>query len=289
MKSEQEILKQLAEWAEARKDVRAAILTSSRANPNAAPDVFSDYDVILAVRDINPYKDDDAWLTGFGPVLTVYHDPVRLEYGFGRIIRVTQYEDSLKIDFTVWPVDLLGAVVRLPELPPYLDVGYKVLLDKDDLTSRMKTPTCTAFIPKPPTEKEYLIRVEHYLSNTSYLAKHLRRGHLMPLKSCFDIITIESIREMFEWKVGLTHNWSVRVSSLGGGLENYIRPELWEEFARTYTGAGDEENWQAVFRSIALFRKVAIEVAEGLGFTYPQKLEDRVLKYLNKVKCGELP
>ena len=58
MKSEQEMLRQLTAWAEAREDVRAAILTSSRANPRANPDIFSDYDVILAVRDIKPYKDD---------------------------------------------------------------------------------------------------------------------------------------------------------------------------------------------------------------------------------------
>ena len=28
---------------------------------------------------------------------------------------------------------------------------------------------------------------------------------------------------------------------------------------------------------------------EGLGFTYPQEMEDRVVKYLSKVKNGELP
>jgi len=287
-RSEEEMIDLLVKWVEKRDMVRAMLLTSSRANPRATLDAFSDYDVILVVQDITLYQNDDGWLGEFGSVLTVYHDPVRLEYGCEKFTRVTQYEDGLKIDFTLWPVELLRQVVTELELPPYLDIGYRVLLDKDDLTAGMKPPTHTAFIPKPPTENEYLMRVEHFLSNTSYVAKHLRRGHLMPLKFCLDYaMKLEGMREMFEWKVGITHNWSVRTGSGGGGLEKYLSRELWEEFASTYVGAGKEENWETLFRSIDLFRKVAVEVADQLGFSYPRTLDERVLKYLYDIRDAE--
>ncbi len=45
-----------------------------------------------------------------------------------------------------------------------------------------------------------------------------------------------------------------------------------------------EENWEAMFRSIALFREVAVEVADCLGFAYPHDLDRRVVAYLQKVK-----
>ena len=139
---EKQTLRGLVRWAEKQPSVRALLLTSSRANPNAAVDLFSDYDVILAVADIRPFFDDRTWLEDFGPVLVVYRDPIKHEHGevgLGRFAYITQYEDGTKIDFTLWPVELLRCVVAAPELPDDLDVGYTVLLDKDGLTAELKT------------------------------------------------------------------------------------------------------------------------------------------------------
>lgn len=47
-----DVIRQLIHWAERQDSVRAMLLTSSRANPNALVDRFSDYDVVLAVQDI---------------------------------------------------------------------------------------------------------------------------------------------------------------------------------------------------------------------------------------------
>src|SRR3989337_2899082 len=120
-----EILRRIVQWGERREEVRAAILTSSRANPEARFDRFSDYDVILAVTDIRPYFEDEAWLNEFGLVLVVYRDPLRLEFGFERFACITQYEEGLKIDFTLWPVGLLQHLSGEPELPDFLDIGYQ--------------------------------------------------------------------------------------------------------------------------------------------------------------------
>jgi hypothetical protein len=43
-------------------------------------------------------------------------------------------------------------------------------------------------------------------------------------------------------------------------------------------------NWLALFRSIELMRRVAVEVGDHLGYRYPQELEQRVLAYLRRVK-----
>jgi len=96
------------------------LLTSSHTNPTATVDRFSDYDVIFIVTNIKPLLESEDWLENFGKVLTVYRDPVRLEYGFERFIHVTQYEDGCKIDFTVWPVELLQRIVNLEKLPGHV-------------------------------------------------------------------------------------------------------------------------------------------------------------------------
>ena len=72
----EEVIKSLIEWGERRKPVRAMLLTSTRAVPNAHVDDLSDYDVVLVVEDIHPFYEDRGWLNDFGKVLVVYWDPI---------------------------------------------------------------------------------------------------------------------------------------------------------------------------------------------------------------------
>ena len=99
-----DVVENLIRWADQQDLVRAVVLTSSRAIPNAPVDLFSDYDVILSLRSIEPFHADRRWLKVFGPVLAVYRDPLIDEDGLVRSAYVVQYENGLKIDFNLWPV-----------------------------------------------------------------------------------------------------------------------------------------------------------------------------------------
>lgn len=282
-----DILRQLIEWAEPQDLIRAMLLTSTRTNPHAPVDAFSDYDVVLVVRDIHPFHAKRAWLEHFGRVLVLYQDPIQADsdYGLERFANVTQYESGLKIDFTLWPVELLWQIADGPKLPLDLDVGYTVLLDKDHLTDRLQPPTYRAYIPTPPSDEEYQTEVEVFLSDACYVAKHLWRDELLPAKYSLDeVMKQKYLREMLEWKMEIAHGWSVKTGTLGKGLKKQLPPDIWAEVESTYVGAGLEENWEALFKTIALYRRVAIEVADALGFAYPQDLHRRVVEYLQKVK-----
>jgi aminoglycoside 6-adenylyltransferase len=54
--------------------------------------------------------------------------------------------------------------------------------------------------------------------------------------------------------------------------------------AATYAGIDTDDNWQALFRLTALFRRVAIEVGEALGFPYPRRVDASVSAYLDEVR-----
>jgi aminoglycoside 6-adenylyltransferase len=261
------------------------LLTSSRAIPHAPADVFSDYDVILAVRAVRPFYADRTWLGAFGPVLVVYRDPLEPYDGFQKSAYVTQYENGLKIDFTLWPVEILQRVAAEPQLPAEFDAGYRVLLDKDHLTDGLKPPTYAAYIPKPPTESEYQTVVELFFHEATYAAKHLWRDDLMAAKYNLDhAMKMENLRRVLEWRMEIDHQWSVKPGPYGRRLKKWLRPDLWTELENTYTGAGLEANWEAMFRTIALFRKAAIEVGERLGYAYPHDLDRRAVAYLERVK-----
>ena len=283
--SEEETIERLIQWAEHQPLVRAMLLTSSRAIPQAPSDVFSDYDVILAVGDVQPFYKDRTWLEAFGPVLVLYRDPLILDGGLERSAYVTQYENGLKLDFSLWPVELLQRVVAEPHLPDEFDAGYQVLLDKDHLTEGLKTPTYAAYIPTPPTETDYQDAIEVFFLEATYVAKLLWRDDLMAAKHVLDhYMKQEHLRPMLEWHVEMDHQWSVKPGPYGRRLKQWLRPDLWAELECTYTGAGIEANWEALFRTMALMRRVATEVGERLGYVYPQALEQRVVAFLQKVK-----
>jgi len=153
--SEDQVIQQLVHWAERQPLVCAVILTSSRAIPHAHTDAFSDYDVILVLREIKSFYDDRSWLETFGSVLALYRDPLINDRGLERSAYVTQYETGLKIDFSLWPVELLERVASEPALTPEFDAGYQVLLDKTNLTEGLNPPTYSSYIPKPPTDIQY--------------------------------------------------------------------------------------------------------------------------------------
>ncbi len=282
-----DVIRRLVRWADRQAAVRAMLLTSTRAIPHAAVDAFSDYDVVLVVWDIHPFVADRGWLRDFGEVLVAYWDPIHPDpdHGLERVGNVTQYADGLKIDFNLWPVAHLERIARAPALPAELDAGYRVLADKDRLTEHLRAPTYTAYIPSPPDDATYQATVNDFFVDAPYVAKCLLRGELLPAKWCLDYdMKHVYLRPMLEWRMECDHGWAVPVRILGKGLEGRLPPDLWTELEGTYAGAGIADNWEALFRTMALFRRVATDVADDLGYAYPRDLDRRVTAYERTIR-----
>jgi aminoglycoside 6-adenylyltransferase len=289
---EDPIVQRFVRWALEQQAVRAMLLTGSRANPHAAVDAWSDYDLLLVVQDVHPFFVDRTWLEGFGRVIVAYWDPIQPVpdfAGFEQVGNVVLFQDGLKIDFVVWPVKLLPRLVRSPELPADLDLGYMVLVDKDRLTAGLRAPSYTAYIPTPPTNDAYQKVIEDFLSDVPYVVKCLRRDELMPAKYCLDFdMKHNFLRQMLDWRMECDRGWSAATGFLGRGLKRALPPEIWSQLESTYVGAGIEENRDALFRTMALFRRVAVEVGQHLGYVYPYDMDRDVVAYARKVTDGLL-
>ncbi len=278
---------QIIEWAMAQPLVHALLLTSTRAIPHGLVDQLSDYDVILVVEELQPWVAERRWLNAFGEVLVVYWDQVHPDPSFGVDVcgNVTQYVDGLKIDFTLWPVALLQQIVAVPTLPAELDAGYRVLLDKDGLTAQMPPPTYRAYLPTAPTAAEYQTWINDFLTDAPYVAKCLWRDELFPAKWCLDYdMKHVYLLKMLEWRVGVEHNWTVGVGSLGKGLKKHLPVALWPAVEACFAGADLADNWTALDHTMTLFRQVAIEVGDALGYPYPHELHARVAAYVAQIR-----
>jgi len=280
---EREVLKRLHDWGEADPDIRAMILTSSRVRPDRPVDVLSDYDVVLALSDVEAFSADDRWMCALGTPMVCWGDQHEL-HGEATYFRGVVYADGVKIDYTLWPDTLLDRVSEAA-LPDELDVGYSILLDKDGRTGRWLPPTYRAHIPARPTQAEYQAIVEEFWWGTTYAAKSLWRNELVFAKFVLDYdMKLVTFGRLLEWRIELDHDWSIKPGRYGRGLERLLPDDIWSAFAMTYVGLDIEENWEALFRLSALFRRVAAEVGEALGYSYPYHVDEAVSAYLDEVR-----
>jgi aminoglycoside 6-adenylyltransferase len=281
---EADVVARLVGWGENHPSIRALVLTSSRARADESVDALSDYDVIVAVDDTAAFSTDDAWVSAYSRPLARWGDQDEV-HGLSTYFRGVVYADGVKIDYTVWPDALLERVAEAEALPEALDVGYRVLLDKDGRTSDWAAPTYRAHIPAKPTEAEYRALVEEFWWDTTYVAKALWRGEVVFAKFVLDYdAKLVALRRFLEWRVELDHDWSWRPGAYGRGLERHLPANLAAELSRTYVGTDVEDNWNALFRTTALFRRVATEVGDALGYAYPLEVDEGVGAHLEAVR-----
>ena len=282
--TEAEVLERLVAWGEAHRSIRALILTSSRARSDDSVDLLSDYDLIVAVTDIAAFTANDDWVSAYGRPLARWGDRHEL-YGTTTSFLGVVYADGVKVDYTVWADALLERVAEAEGLPEDLDVGYRVLLDKDGRTSGWEEPTYRAHIPAPPTELEYRALIEEFWWDTTYVAKALWREEVVFAKFALDYdAKLVALRRVLEWRIELDHDWALRPGAYGRRLEGRLPADIAAELASTYVGTEVEENWNALFRTTALFRRVAGEVGDALGYAYPLDVDEAVTAHLEKIR-----
>jgi len=284
---EAEVLARLTAWSERDDAIRTLVLTSSRARADDTVDTLSDYDVIVAVPEVAAFVADDDWVRGYGEPLARWGDRHEV-LGFATTFCGVVYADRVKVDYSVWPQALVERVAEAAPLPDDLDVGYRVLVDKDDATSGWVPPTYRAHVPAKPSQAEYEALVEEFWWVTTYVAKGLWRGELVFAKWVLDCDAKSgALRRMLEWRVELDHGWALRPGAYGRGLERLVPGDVWTELAATYVGTGVAENWDALFRTTALFRRVATDVGSALGYPYPVDVDAGVTALLAAVRaCG---
>lgn len=274
----------LTQWALGDTDVRSLLLTSSRARPDAPIDQFSDWDVIVVVGDEQQFANKESWIDRLGTPMVLFRTTQQVD-GVEVPARLVLYEDGTKIDFAIWPVAVLQRITDRHRLPDELNAGYEVMVDKDQLASGLEPPNYKAYVPTKPTADQYRDLVEEFWWETTYVAKGLARDELFPAKYSFEsVIKFELLRRMLEWHIEVKNNWSVRLGVQGRGLKRLLGPNLWNEAESTFVGPSIAENWDALFRTVELFRKLAIGVARELRYEYPRDLDSTVANYLRSLR-----
>jgi aminoglycoside 6-adenylyltransferase len=277
LRTEEEIYLLFDEWARNNELIRAAVLTSSRVKPGVIIDFLSDYDIELYVSDIAPFQRDDAWLSVFGEIMVRWPLRPRPTLEEGWITRLVLFKDYLRIDFQI-----TDQVYIQPDA--YQD-GYRVLIDKNNLTAELNPPSFACYNIKKPTQDEYDDRINAFWWDATYVPKYLWRDELPFAAFMLGCgIRDKYLRRMIEWYVGMENNWAVDTGLHGKWFKRYLSPELWADYESTFAGAGIEEHWTAFFNAVSLFRKLAKAVGSGLGYKYPEQMDREISEYHKRIR-----
>ncbi|WP_126653633.1 AadS family aminoglycoside 6-adenylyltransferase [Chryseobacterium aureum] len=284
MKVREEKLEQIIQWAESNPDIRAVLLTSSLVNPYAPVDDFSDLDVELVFKDRTSYESGNEWLRLFGDPIAVIEEDDRVFDG-KHAMKMVLYKDHVKVDFKLYQVSEFTEEVHSEILPEDWDVGYKVLLDKDNLTQNLKPPAYQSIMIQKPAEKEFQQLLNDFWWDTTYVAKCLQRGDIFYAKFMSEnILRTDYLVPLIEWYIGGNHDWDHITTNKHGRLfKKYLPADLWRKVESTFSGNDIEENWKALFAYAGLVHELGTSLAEKLHFIYPSKLEDDIRNYLKEV------
>lgn len=277
-------LEKAIKWASENKDIRAMLLTSSLTNPDAPSDIFSDLDIELVVQDIATMLADDSWLSHFGQVVTKI---VESEDAFDGLhaMRMVFYEDYTKIDFKIWSIDKFRETVEQEELYEDWDVGYKILIDKDGLTTGLRPPTGQSILINKPTEAEYKRIFNDYWWDTSYVAKCLWRDNIFYAKFMSEReMRFSYLQPIIEWYIASENNWQVTTNKYGRLFKRFLTPDMWAKVEQTFSDGSIDNNWKALFATNELVRELGLALANRLQYIYPMVLDQKMTRYLQVVR-----
>lgn len=275
MRNEEQVLKQVLEFANSDDRIRAVILNGSRVNQNAPKDFMQDYDVVFFVNDIEnmSFKRDRSWIGRFGELVMLQQN----NFDDGSYIFLMQFDDSVRIDLYFYDINKVNAKAKEDSLSI-------VLLDKDNVINQLPEPNeSTYFIAKPSMEKWDATLNELWWLQI-YIAKELWREELPLVKKLYDVYFIDSLRELIEWSIGYKHNWKVNAGKYGKWFKYFLDKDLYGEYISFYTGADYAEIWDKLLKVGSFIRKIGVELADKLGYEYPMQYDINVSQYIRRVQ-----
>ena len=279
MRSEQEMLELILDFARKEENIRVVLMNGSRVNPNAKKDVFQDFDIACIVKEVDPYRRNENVVNYFGDIL-ILQTPEDMQdpppENNGHYAYLMQFMDGSRIDLSFYSIDQLNNVLD--------DSLTVLLLDKDDIVKELPPPSDSDYLPKEPTEKLFQDCCNEFWWCSPYVAKGLWREELTYAKYMLDVVIREQLIKMLTWFFGIKTGFRKSPGKFGKYIKNDVEPEIWTELEKTYSDSNFDNVWESLFRMGNLFRRIANSVASVYGFKYPQKDDERVTEYLHRIK-----
>ncbi|MEH7443606.1 aminoglycoside 6-adenylyltransferase [Bacillus sp. JJ1122] len=283
MRTEKEMYDLILEIAQKDERIRAVYMNGSRTNPKAPKDIFQDFDIVYVVTETTSFINDADWTSNFGDLLMIQEPdkndqlfglPVDNERSYGYLML---FLDGNRIDLHIETKEAM--------LVNYLQDKLALpLLDKDNLLPAIPEPTDMDYWVKRPTAALYFSCWNDFWWCLQNVGKGIWRDELPYAKQMFELVIRGRLDEMISWWIGMNHDFKVSAGKMGKYFKNFLPNPYWQMYKETYSDHNYENFWRSIFVACELFRKLALEVAEGLSFKYPINDDIKMTEYLMHVR-----
>jgi len=272
MRTEEEMFDLILQTAINDDKIVAVTMFGSRADKNAPKDIFSDYDICYVVDDIDSFVSDEKWLSRFGEFM-FWGMPLETE---GHRFYILQFTDGNRIDLNIYPKDLAHLCVK--------SSMSTVLLDKNNLFTKIDEASDKDFHIKKPTELEFLKTCFTFWCTCPDVAKGLWRGQILYALGKVEKTLRPDLMKMLDWYIGVNTDFSISTGKNYKYFDKYLSEDIWESLISTYTKADIKSIWKSLFITCELFGKIAVSVADSLSFKYNKSDEVNALGYIKHIR-----
>ena len=275
MRKENQVLKQILDFANSEDRVRAVMLNGSRLNTNAPKDIMQDYDIVFFIRNVEDlkFKKNQTWINIFGELVIMQQN----DFEDGSYIFLMQFKDGVRIDLSFRDINKIEEI-------SIEDTLSKILLDKDNIGLKLPMPSDSCHYVQKPNEKEFDELLNELWWIQTYVAKAIWRDELPMAKYMFDVVLMESVVKLLSWHIGEVHNWNINVGMCGKWFKRYLSDGIYNEFISIYPTIDYGEIWESLSNLGEFVRKIGKGLAESLGYIYPMEDDINVVEYIKKVK-----
>lgn len=278
MRTEQEVLTQLLDFAKSDNRIRAVIMNGSRVNPNVRRDLFQDYDIVLAVTDPHSFITDQSWLEPFGEVVIMQQNDI-FESGLSWPILMVIFSDNIRLDLQFFPIKRIEH--------KYQDSLSQLLLDKDGTIRPFPPSNDYAYHTKKPSAECFEKTINEFFWVATYVGKGIWRDELSYAQYLYHNIIVKALSDVIAWWIGYDHDWQINSGKLGKWYRNFLEPQIWHRFEKVYDTATYPDLWASLFRALELMNELGPILAQRLDYQYPHKDAKMVKTYLQRIV--ELP
>ncbi len=278
MKNKEKILTNIIDWAETIDQIKVIILEGSLA-AGEEKDELSDFDINLFVEDTEQFLQNDEWFTQFDDVVVFQKEGSYYKDKDTYIpTRLVIYQNSRRVDFSLWPIWILVDWITGKELPEFYKNGYEVLMDKFGFTNRLIPPAFDGYVQTKPARDVFLQTIYNFYFEAAIIAKYLSRGNLWFACKLSNGPIKDFLQQMIIWQAAEKANWNLQgMNSLGKNLEEKISADIIQKLHKTFSKYDLNDCWESLFFMIEIFDEISKKISVKLEIEYPDKKIGKVM------------
>lgn len=272
-------LEKIIKWAESDESVRIIIKTGSFARNDKSSDELSDIDLEVFVNNFEKYTFSNNWIKEIQEYWIIFP----LVNDVGDPTRLVIFNDGTKVDFSLNKIQDFEKMVSDQPQSDRFNKGYKVLIDKDNMTKNLIPPSFKIKNTKKPSQQEFTALVEEFWFEAYHIPKYLKRKSLWTVKFR-DWTMKQLLLRMIEWYEKSIHGWDYDTWFNGVNMEKWIEKDLLGEINSIFAHFDLVDSWKALENTTKLFRRTAKETAKNVKYTYPDEADINISRFIESPK-----